>query len=203
MTTAMIDPGSGGVETPLVTSTATVPWGPPVHPRRRLIDGVRWRVRVGAPWRDVPERYGPWQTVYSFFRRWQLAGAWAYVVTALQARADARGLITWEVSAKLHLSCEQGRRLMSLLLTGGQRDDSPQFTAVLERVRVPRLGPGRPRTGPDRVLADRAYAFEPEHYPSTTSSAMLLSAASTSSKDTARWPHATTNSPCATRPPCR
>jgi transposase len=30
---------------------------PPIHPRRRLIDGVRWRVRVGAPWRDVPERY--------------------------------------------------------------------------------------------------------------------------------------------------
>lgn len=172
------------------------PGRPPVHPRRRLIDAVRWRVRVGAPWRDVPERYGPWQSVYSFFRRWQLAGVWAMLVTALQVRADTRGLIMWDVSVdstivrahqhaagarrdhavpgepadhalgrsrggwttKLHLACEQGRRLMSLVLTGGQRGDSPQFIAVLEHIRVPRLGPGRPRTRPDRVLADKAYA---------------------------------------------
>lgn len=168
---------------------------PPVHPRRRLIDGVRWRVRVGAPWRDVPERYGPWQSVYSFFRRWQLAGVWAGLVMALQARADACRLIGWDVSVdsttvrahqhaagarrvpavkgepadhalgrsrggwstKLHLACEQGRRLMALVLTGGQRGDSPQFIAVLERICVPRLGAGRARVRPDRVLADKAY----------------------------------------------
>jgi transposase len=177
------------------------PGRPPIHPRRRLIDGVRWRVRVGAPWRDVPERYGPWQSVYSFFRRWQRAGIWAQVLTGLQARADAAGLITWDVSVdstvarahqhaagarrnpaalaeppvgepahhalgrsrggwttKLHLACEKGRRLMSLVLTAGQRGDSPQFTAVLERIRVPGPGPGRPRTRPERVLADKAYA---------------------------------------------
>ena len=43
------------------------------------------------------------------------------------------------------------------MLTGGQRGDSPQFTTVLDRIRVPRLGAGRPRTRPDRVLADKAY----------------------------------------------
>lgn len=43
------------------------------------------------------------------------------------------------------------------MLTGGQRGDSPQFTTVLDGVRVPRLGAGRPRTRPDRVLADKAY----------------------------------------------
>ena len=47
---------------------------------------------------------------------------------------------------------------MSLVLTGGQRGDSPQFIEVLERIRVPRTGVGRPRTRPDRVLADKAYA---------------------------------------------
>lgn len=71
---------------------------PPKWSRRRLIDGIRWRVRVGSPWRDVPERYGPWQTVYGLFRRWQRDGTWAQVVTDLQARADAQGLITWDVS---------------------------------------------------------------------------------------------------------
>ncbi|MGM1059633.1 transposase [Saccharothrix sp. Mg75] len=47
----------------------------------------------GAPWRDVPPEYGPWQTVYGLFRRWQRAGVWQRVLTALQARADAAGAI--------------------------------------------------------------------------------------------------------------
>nr|WP_324616149.1 transposase [Streptomyces sp. IMTB 1903] len=47
---------------------------------------------------------------------------------------------------------------MSIVVTAGQRGDSPQFEAVLAQVRVPRLGPGRPRVRPDRVRADKAYA---------------------------------------------
>jgi hypothetical protein len=46
---------------------------------------------------------------------------------------------------------------MSLVITAGQRGDSPQFQVVLGRIRVPRLGPGRPRTRPDKVRAERAY----------------------------------------------
>src|SRR6266511_3910281 len=61
-------------------------------------------------------------------------------------------------TTKLHLGCEQGRKPLSILLTAGQRGDSPQFTAVLERIRVPRPGCGRPRTRPDRVLGDKAYS---------------------------------------------
>lgn len=74
------------------------PGRPPRWSRRQLIDGIRWRVRVGAPWRDVPLRYGPWQTVYGRFRRWQRDGTWARILAGLQARADAAGLITWDVS---------------------------------------------------------------------------------------------------------
>jgi transposase len=47
---------------------------------------------------------------------------------------------------------------LSVVLTAGQRGDSPQFAAVLAGIRVPRTGPGRPRTRPDRVLADKAYS---------------------------------------------
>ena len=68
------------------------------YSRRQLMDGIRWRVRTGTPWRDVPARYGPWPSVYGLFRCWQRDGTWPKVVTALQARADAAGLITWEVS---------------------------------------------------------------------------------------------------------
>jgi len=46
----------------------------------------------------VPARYGPWQTVYGLFRRWQRDGTWQRILTQLQAQADARGLITWDVS---------------------------------------------------------------------------------------------------------
>jgi transposase len=152
----------------------------------------------------VPERYGTWQTVYGLFRRWQRNGTWHRILTDLQARADAAGLITWQVSVdstimrahqhaagarrdgdaqreppggartepadhglgrsrggwttKLHLACEQGQKPLSVVVTAGQRGDSPQFTAVLAGIRVPRPGGGRHRTRPDRVLADKAYS---------------------------------------------
>jgi hypothetical protein len=48
--------------------------------------------------RDVPAQYGPWQTVYGLFRRWQRNGTWRQILAGLQARADAAGLITWHVS---------------------------------------------------------------------------------------------------------
>ncbi|MEU0098690.1 transposase [Streptomyces sp. NPDC006267] len=61
---------------------------------RRLLDGIRWRTRTGAPWRDVPDRYGPWDRVYDLFRRWQRDGTWARIVAQLQAESDVKGLIT-------------------------------------------------------------------------------------------------------------
>nr|WP_245718633.1 IS5 family transposase [Micromonospora rhizosphaerae] len=179
------------------------PGRPPTWTKRQLIDGIRWRTRVGAPWRDVPECYGSWAAAYALFRRWQRDGTWAKILTWLQAVADAAGRVTWDVSVdssvarahqhavgarkrgicrsnrragvtvepadhalgrsrgglttKLHLACEQGQKPLSIVLTAGQRGDSPQFVAVLDGIRVPRLGSGRPRTRPDRVLADKAY----------------------------------------------
>ncbi|KOX22549.1 transposase [Streptomyces sp. NRRL F-6491] len=60
-------------------------------------------------------------------------------------------------TTKLHLAVEQGQEPMSIVVTAGQRGDSPQFEPVLKKVRVPRTGPGRPRIRPDRVRADKAY----------------------------------------------
>ena len=69
----------------------------PGRPRRwtlrQLIDGIRFRTRTGCPWRDVPERYGTWQSVNGLFRTWQLTGVWAAILTGLQARSDQAGLI--------------------------------------------------------------------------------------------------------------
>jgi transposase len=185
--------------------TGKKPGRPPKWSKRQLIDGIRWRVRTGTPWRDVPDCYGHWRSVYGLYRRWQRDGTWAAILTALQGHADTLGLINWDVSVdstiarahqhaagarkrpdlqieppdgpdrvepadhalgrsrggwttKLHLACEQGRKVLSLVLTAGQRGDSPQFTTVLDRIRVPRPRGGRPRTRPSRVFADKAYS---------------------------------------------
>ena len=178
----------------------------PGRPRRwtlrQLIDGIRFRTRTGCPWRDVPERYGTWQSVYGLFRAWQLAGTWAAILTGLQAMSAEAGLSNLVVevdstinrahqhaagarrhpedqaeppvgepadhtlgrsrgglSTKVHLAVDQRRKTLATALTPGQAADSPQFTTVLGRIRVPqRSGPGRPRSRPTRVLADKAYS---------------------------------------------
>jgi transposase len=56
------------------------------------------------------------------------------------------------------VACEQGRHVLALVLTLGQAGDSPQMIPVLQLIRVRRVGPGRPRTRPDRVLGDKAYS---------------------------------------------
>ena len=71
--------------------------GRPNKDHRTVLNGILWRLRTGAPWRDLPARYGPWQTVYSRFRRWQRAGVWARVLAALQAEGDAKGALDWEL----------------------------------------------------------------------------------------------------------
>jgi transposase len=89
--------GQWAVLEPLLPK-AIKPGRPSSWSRRQLVDGIRWRVRVGAPWRDLPAEYGSWQAVYGLFRRWQRDGTWAGVLTALQALADAGGHIVWDVS---------------------------------------------------------------------------------------------------------
>src|SRR5699024_11052688 len=63
-------------------------------------------------------------------------------------------------STKIHLACDQNLQAVSFTLTAGQAGDSPQLTEVLDRIRVARPGPGRPRSLPDRVLADKAYSSQ-------------------------------------------
>jgi transposase len=75
------------------------------------------------------------------------------VEPADHALGRSRGGLT----TKLHLACEQGQKPLSIVLTAGQRGDSPQFIPVLAGIRVPRFGGGRARTRPVRVLADKAY----------------------------------------------
>jgi len=71
--------------------------GRPNLDHRTVVNGILWRLKTGAPWRDLPERYGNWQTVYSRFRRWQRAGIWDRILAALRAEGDARGELDWDL----------------------------------------------------------------------------------------------------------
>src|SRR5580693_5059805 len=50
---------------------------------RRVLNGIFWVLRTGAPWRDLPERYGPYTTAYNRFNRWRKAGVWDRLMDAV------------------------------------------------------------------------------------------------------------------------
>ena len=65
---------------------------------RQVVEGMIFKDRTGCPWRDLPERFGPWQTVQHRFYRWAEDGTWERILTALQAEADAAGELDRTVS---------------------------------------------------------------------------------------------------------
>jgi transposase len=71
--------------------------GRPRQDDRRVLNAILWKLATGAPWRDLPERYGPWQTAYTRFWRWTRAGVWDQLFAAIQQRADAAGQIDWSL----------------------------------------------------------------------------------------------------------
>ncbi|WP_046509094.1 IS5 family transposase [Streptomyces odonnellii] len=71
--------------------------GPLPRRVRDQLNGVLWRFRTGSGWRDVPERYGPWSTVYSRFNGWARAGVFQGLMDALIAEAAARGQVGLEL----------------------------------------------------------------------------------------------------------
>jgi len=60
---------------------------------RAILNAILWVLRTGAPWRDLPERYGPWQTVYDRFQRWQRQGLFDRLLERLHIPLDAQGKI--------------------------------------------------------------------------------------------------------------
>ncbi|OKJ18840.1 transposase [Streptomyces sp. CB02130] len=65
---------------------------------RQVIDGILHRVRTGVQWRDLPERFGPWKTVYERHRLWSANGTWERLLQQVQAEADAAGKVDWDIS---------------------------------------------------------------------------------------------------------
>jgi transposase len=71
--------------------------GRPSISHRKFLNALIWLVRTGAPWRDLPSNYGPWQTISTRFYRWRADGKLLEIFIALREQADAQGLIDWEM----------------------------------------------------------------------------------------------------------
>jgi transposase len=63
-------------------------WGRPSKSHRQVIEGILWILRTGAPWRDLPEEYGPWSSCYNRFNRWTAKGIWNKVWNGLKDEID-------------------------------------------------------------------------------------------------------------------
>lgn len=64
--------------------------GPKPKNNRKVLNGIFWVLRTGAPWRDLPERYGPYKTAYNRFNRWRKAGIWDRLMDAVVKAHDGK-----------------------------------------------------------------------------------------------------------------
>ena len=84
--------GEWAVFEPFLTENRLLGGRPP-RDHRRTLDGIFWVAHTGAPWRDLPDEFGRWGSVYRQFRRWTLAGMWEVMLAALsEADPDAAAL---------------------------------------------------------------------------------------------------------------
>lgn len=74
---------------------STARTGRPARDRRDMLDGILWVLATGAAWRDLPDAFGPWETVYYYFASWQKSGVFERIIQALQVRLDASGKLDW------------------------------------------------------------------------------------------------------------
>ncbi|MEU3317146.1 IS5 family transposase [Streptomyces sp. NPDC006662] len=96
---------------------------------RQVVNGILHRVRTGVQWRDLPERFGPWKTVYERHRLWSADGTWERLLQQVQAEADAAGEIDWDIAVDAPPSFK-----------GGHSGRTPGRYAVAESRRPPSGG---------------------------------------------------------------
>ena len=82
--------------------------GRPAKNNRIMLNGMLWIARTGAQWREMPECYGPWQSVYARFRKWQKDGVWEKIFHTLSSDADMENLSIDSTMAKAHQSTNGG-----------------------------------------------------------------------------------------------
>lgn len=114
--------------------------GRPPADHRRVLDGILWIARTGAPWRDLPDEFGNWNSVWRQFRRWTTAGVWDLLLQALAdggGDADTLQMIDSTIIRAHH--CAAGARggLMARLLAARAAASRPKSTFAPTRTGSP------------------------------------------------------------------
>jgi len=115
---------------------------------RSIINGILWRLRCGAPWRDVPPKYGSWNTIYRRLRRWSEAGVWeAAAVTLAEIMADSGHYSIDSTTVRAHVSAAGGKGGLVDALLAARGAGSPVNLCGCRPWTTSRLPPGRRRGG--------------------------------------------------------
>lgn len=93
--------------------------GRPFADARLMVEGIVYRYRCGIAWRDLPEVFGPWQTVWTWHHRMATEGTWDKVLARLTAAADEAGLVEWSLSVDSTIARAHQHATNTKRLTGG------------------------------------------------------------------------------------
>ena len=83
---------------------------PAKYDNRGIMNGILWIARNGAPWQELPERYGKWQAVYARFRQWKQLEIFADIIASLCTDADMENLSIDSTSCKVNQSANGGEK---------------------------------------------------------------------------------------------
>ena len=84
--------------------------GRPQHAHRPWLEAILWKHRTGAPWRDLPNEFGSWKSIYCRFNRWSKAGVWQRLLEALRADADTEWLMIDSSVIRAHQHASGARK---------------------------------------------------------------------------------------------
>jgi len=155
--------------------------GRPRKDNRLVFEGILWILKTGARWKDLPDKYPHPSTCWRRLKEWYEAEVLKDMWRAFLSELDANGVLDWEESfidasffpAKKGSSGQRGKGTKCMVVVDGKglplgsHTDSASPAEVrlaektLQQIKVPKKGPGRPRTRPKRVIGDKAYDSDP------------------------------------------
>jgi transposase len=93
---------------------------------RRVLNGIFHHLRSGSPWADLPERYGPYTTVYNRFNRWRKAGIWDRLMVAIIAAHEAHGgkvQMIDSTSVRVHQQAAAQKNILGIIVSVAAAED--------------------------------------------------------------------------------